>query len=75
MTREHNIILEAKRSLKDHISFLETLVKHLNGVDKVLRNRASYTAWCIHRYFHDQLMNDLQAAIEKNTPPDGKLQS
>lgn len=68
MTKEHDAILEAKRSLKAHISFLETLVKHLNGPDKVLRSRAAYTAWCIHRYFNDRLMGDLQAVIAQNTP-------
>jgi hypothetical protein len=75
MREEYKIVLEAKRSLKDHISFMEMLIKHLTGTNKVLRNQASYAAWCIHRYFNDKLVSDIQEAIQKNTPPDGKLQS
>ena len=72
MRKEHNNVLEAKRSLKAHISFMETLVKHLNGTDKLLRGRAMWTAWCLHRYFNDNLMRDLQDAIEQNVPPAGQ---
>lgn len=71
MTQEYNNILEAKRSLKAHIEFMETLVKHLNGPDKILRGRACWAAWCLHRYFNDRLIPDIQNAIEKNTPKEG----
>jgi hypothetical protein len=71
MTQEYKNILEAKRSLKHHIEFMETLVKHLNGTDKILRGRACWAAWCLHRYFNDRLIPDIQDAIEKNTPKEG----
>lgn len=72
MTKEYDNILDAKRSLKAHISFMEKLVKHLNGTDKLLRGRACWAAWCLHRYFNDQLMNDIQNAIEQNVPSAGQ---
>ena len=72
MTKDHNNVLEAKRSLKVHIEFMEALVKHLNGPDKVLRARAMWAAWCLHRYFNDNLISDIQDAIEKNSlQPEG----
>jgi hypothetical protein len=71
MTQEYDNVLEAKRSIKHHIEFLEILLKHLNGTDKLLRGRACWAAWCLHRYFNDQLMNDIQNAIEVNSPKEG----
>lgn len=73
MTKEYDTVLEAKKSTKAHIAFFESLLKHLNGTDKTLRARAVYAAWCLHRYINDRLMSELQAVIEANTPPDGKL--
>jgi len=71
MTQEYNTILQAKKSVKAHIAFFESLLKHLNGTDKALRARAGYAAWCLHRYINDRLMGELQAVIEQNTPPVG----
>jgi hypothetical protein len=71
MTQEYNNVLEAKRSIKAHIEFLESLLKHLNGTDKLLRGRACWAAWCIHRYFNDRLIGDIQNAIEVNSPKEG----
>ena len=72
MTQEYNTVLEAKKSVKAHISFFETLLKHLNGTDKALRSRAVWAAWCLHRYINDHMIKDIHDAIEQNTPPDGK---
>lgn len=71
MTKEYDNVLEAKRSVKAHIEFLESLLKHLNGTDKLLRGRACWAAWCIHRYFNDRLIGDIQNAIEVNSPKEG----
>jgi hypothetical protein len=73
MTQEYNTILEAKRSIKAHISFFEELLKHLNGPNKALRSRAVWATWCLHRYINDKLIGEIQTAIEQNTPPDGKI--
>lgn len=72
MTQEYNTVLEAKKSIKAHIEFFESLLKHLNGTDKALRGRAVWAAWCLHRYINDRLIGEIQMAIEHNTPPDGK---
>ncbi len=72
MSSDHDNILDAKKSIKYHINFLETLLKHLKGHDKTLRGRATWAAWCIHRYFNDKLISDIQDAIEKNTPQSGQ---
>jgi hypothetical protein len=68
MTKEYDAALGAKRSLKAHIDFMETLVKHLNGPDKALRGRAVVASWCIHRYFNEKLMSEIKEMIEKSTP-------
>lgn len=64
MKEDYKNVLEAKRSLKDHITFMETLLKHLNGTDKVLRGRAVWASWCLHRYFHEKLIKDIKDAME-----------
>lgn len=68
MTQEYDNVLEAKRSLKHNINFLETMLKHLNGTDKIFRARAVWASWCIHRYINDRLMIDVQEALLKNMP-------
>jgi hypothetical protein len=68
MAKEYDNILEAKCSLKAHIQFMETLIKHLNGTDKILCGRACWAAWCLHNYFNDKLISDIQDAIQKNMP-------
>jgi hypothetical protein len=47
---------------------MQTLVKHLNGPDKLLRGRAMWASWCLHRYFNNQFIKDIQNAIEQNMP-------
>ena len=73
MTQEYNTVLEAKKSLKAHISFFETLLKHLNGTDKVLRGRAVWATWCLHRYINDKMIGDIQDAIEQNAPKENAI--
>jgi hypothetical protein len=68
MTKEHDNLLEAKRSVKAHIEFFEALLGHLKGHNIILRNRAVWASWCLHRYINDKLMDDIQDAIEKNSP-------
>ena len=66
MTKEHNNSLKAKRSLKAHIHFMESILSHLNSIDKISRGRAVWAAWCIDHYFNDQLINDIHHAMNKN---------
>lgn len=60
MTPEESNLYEAKRSLKAHIKFFESLIKHLNGHDKILKGRAMWASWCIHRYLNDGLIDDIE---------------
>lgn len=67
MTKEHNNILEAKRSLKAHIKFMQTLVDNLNGPNKLARGKAMFAAWVIHRFFNERFMNELEQAVKEST--------
>lgn len=72
MTKEYDNVLEAKKSVKAHISFFEALLKHLNGTDKVLRGRAVWASWCLHRYINDKMIGDIQDAMDNNVPKEGE---
>lgn len=73
MTKKHNNVLDAKRSLKIQITFMETLIKHLNGPDKALRTHAMWASWCFDQYFNNRFLDDIHNAIKENTPADGKI--
>jgi hypothetical protein len=68
MEKEPSNLLEAKMSLKANIKFMETLLEHLKGGNKLLRGRAVVATWCIHRYLNDKLIGEIQDTIEKNSP-------
>lgn len=72
MTKEYDTILEARHSVKAHIQFFQSLLKHLTGTDKALRSRACWAAWCLHRYINDHMMNDIQNVMQQNSPKDGQ---
>jgi hypothetical protein len=67
--KEHKNIVEARRSLKAHIAFLETLLEHLNGVSMEDRGRALVATYCIHRYFNEKFIaeiNDIVRGLGQN---------
>jgi hypothetical protein len=70
MSEENKNVYEAKQSVKSHIKFLEALLKHLNSDDDVLKGRAMWATWCLHRYINDGLMRDIQKAMtdQANNP-------
>jgi hypothetical protein len=72
MSKEYDTVLEAKKSVKAHISFFESILAHLKGHDKVLRTRAVWAAWCLHRYINDHLINDINHVMAANAPKDGE---
>lgn len=78
MSKDDSNVYEAKKSLKAHIKFMEVLIQHLNGNDQVLKGRAMFASWCLHRYFQDRLVPDIQQAIAENSQgasnDDGKQQ-
>ncbi len=62
---ENKNIYEAKKSLKSHIKFFESLLHHINGTDEVLRARAMWATWCLHRYMNDRLIIDIEKAMNE----------
>lgn len=58
-------IADAKKSIKSHIKFLESLLKHIDGNDEAFQARAMWTAWCLHKYINNNLMLDIQRAMEE----------
>lgn len=65
MSEENKNVYEAKNSLKAHIKFFEALLKHVNGNDEVLKSRAMWATWCLHRYINDGLMVDIEMAMRE----------
>lgn len=72
MTKEYDTVVEAKKSVKAHIEFFENLLQHLKGHDKVLRGRAVWAAWCLHRYINDCLITDINHAMAAHAPKQGE---
>lgn len=66
MNKENNNIQEAKQSLKAHIKFLESLLGHIKGNNEVLKWRAMWATWCLHRYFNDGLIEDIEKAMKEH---------
>ena len=62
MNTEEQNIKEAKNSIKYHIKFCQSLLKHVSGSDEQLKLRAMYATWCLHRYINDQLIDDIEKA-------------
>jgi hypothetical protein len=75
MTKEYDNVLEAKRTVKKLITFLETLLENLKKPDKTFRGYAVVTAWCIDRYFSEKISPEIQQVIEKNSTPPGQSPS
>lgn len=65
MSQQENIH-DAKKSLKSHIKFFESILKHLNGDDPILLARSMWTAWCLNQYINDGLMRDIERAITEH---------
>lgn len=59
-------VYEAKTSIKNHIKFMEALLKHLNGSNPIQKGRAMWAAWCLHRYINDRLMDDITESMIAN---------
>ena len=70
--KENENIIEAKKSIKAHIKFLESLLTHLKGTNESLQARSMFAAWCIHRYFNDKLVRDIEKAIIENRDEEKK---
>ncbi len=65
-TKDNQNVYEAKQSVKAHIKFFEALLSHLNGNDEVLKARAMWASWCLHRYINDRFIPDIEKAMREN---------
>lgn len=63
--KENKNVYEAKQSLKSHIKFFEALLSHINGADEVLKGRAMWATYCLHRYINDGLVKDIEMAMQQ----------
>lgn len=59
-------IIEAKRSLKADIKFLESLLNHIKRGEEPMLSRAGWTSWVLHNYISHNLMEDVLEAMGKN---------
>lgn len=66
MSKNENI-QEAKKSLKHHIKFFDSLLLHIRKGEEPHLSRAMWATWCLHRYINDRLMDDIQKAMLENT--------
>jgi hypothetical protein len=66
MNQDEKNVYEAKNSLKSHIKFLETLLEHIKKDDPILKGRAMWATWCLHRYINDGLINDIETAMREH---------
>jgi hypothetical protein len=60
-------VYDAKKCLKHHIKFMESILAHLSSTDKVLQGRSMWASWCINNFFNKQLVNDIKKAIDDNS--------
>ncbi len=59
-------IQEAKKSLKHHIKFFESLKDHIRKGDEPMLSRAMWATWCLHRYIQDRLVHDIEKAMKEH---------
>lgn len=63
--KDDKSLVDAKKFIKSHIKFLHALLLKLNGHDVELRQGAVWTAWCLHEYFTNRLMEDIEKAMKE----------
>ncbi len=65
MSKEQNI-KDAKKSLKSHIKFLQSLVTHITKAEEPFLSRSMFAAWCLDGYINEQLKNDIEQAMKQH---------
>lgn len=69
MTENPNI-KEAKKSLKHHIKFFESLLTHIRRGEEPMLSRSIWATWCLHRYIQDRLIGDIEHAMKEHSESD-----
>jgi len=62
--KEHPRIIEAKKNLKSHIKFLESLLTHIRKGEEPYLSGALWAELAISKYFNDHLINDITGHME-----------
>ena len=62
---EYKNVYDAKKCLKAHIKFFESLLSHISGTDEVLKGRAMWASWCLNNYMNEQLAKDIEGAMKQ----------
>lgn len=55
----------AGKTMRSHIKFIESLITHIRGNDEVMKARAMWASWCIHRYMNEGLIKDIEDEMTK----------
>ena len=71
MSNDSDIIRDAKKSIKHHIKFLESLKQNISFGSDEMKHKAIWATYCLHRYMNDKLMDDIQAAIKQQVVDGG----
>ena len=64
--KENDNVREAKKSLKSHIKFFESLLHHIRFGEEQMKARAMWATWCLHRYINDGLIEDIEKAMKEH---------
>jgi hypothetical protein len=61
---ELDSVKAAKKSVRNHIKFFQNLLEYIReGKDPALTH-AMWTAYCLHRYIEDKLIDDVIEAMK-----------
>lgn len=61
-------VKQAKKALKMHIKFLESMLKHLNSNNEAHKGAALIGTYHINNYLGKTLMSDMEKAIMSRMP-------
>ena len=59
-------VREAKKSLKYHITLLESLLRHIRNKKEPHYSRSIFASWCIHQYMEHGLIKDIEKVVEES---------
>lgn len=63
---EADVIKDAKKSLRAHIKFLNSLKDHIIKAKEPFLSRSMFAAYCIDKYMNEHLKNDIEKCMELN---------
>lgn len=62
-------ITEAKKSLKHHVKFFQSLLAHIKKGEEPFMSRSMWATWCLHRYIEDRLVHDIEKVMKEFGEP------